>query len=83
MIATWCNWVSVFLALGKGHRWTESHLTAAYEEIPFKHINIYNLRLILPNYRSNYDFVSSNWTLPSAVIDSPYVKKPNNTCFQT
>lgn len=50
--------MSVFLTVGEGHRRTEYHLTAKYEEIHFKHIC--NLRFILPNYRSNYDSVFSN-----------------------
>lgn len=50
----------MFLALGEGHRRTESPLTAECEEVPFKHVRIGNLRLILTNYRSNYDSVFSN-----------------------
>lgn len=52
-------------------------------EIPFKYITSCNLRLILPNYRSSYDFVFNNWEFPSGVTDSLYLKKPNNTSIQT
>lgn len=52
-------------------------------EIPFKHITSCNLRLILPNYRSNYDFVFSNWKFPSRCNWFSVFNKRNNTSIQT